>query len=45
MLRKNKILGAQEVYANSLEYIDIFYLPAGWQTKTVALAEFEKINK
>ena len=37
-------MGAQERYANALTYIEIFYSPAGWQTKPKAVSEFEKLT-
>ena len=44
MLRKTKLLGAQEKYADALTYTKMFHSPAGWQTKTKALSEFEKLT-
>ena len=44
MLRRNKLLGAQESYANALTYIEMFHSPAGWTTKPIALTEYEKLT-
>ena len=41
MLQRNKLLGCQKAYLNALTYIEMLYFPAGWQTKSIALAEFE----
>ena len=37
ILRKNKLLGAQDKYADALTHIEMFHSPAGWQTKQRAL--------
>ena len=44
MLWRNKLLGCQEAYANALTYIEMFHSPAGWQTRSIALAKFEKLT-
>ena len=44
MLKRHKLLGCQQAYANALTYIEMFHSPAGWQTKAIALAEFEKLT-
>ena len=44
ILRKNKLLGAQDKYADALTYIEMFHSPAGWQRKESAVSEFEKIT-